>query len=140
MERKITNLIVIHCSATPAGREVSVEEITAWHKERGFNTIGYHYVIHLDGSISKGREELQVGAHTKGYNLYSIGVCLVGGIDANDRKLAKDTYTKEQWKTLTELVTTLVEKYPLAKVLGHRDLDASKACPCFNVKKWWATR
>lgn len=140
MKRLQTNSIVVHCSATPEGREVSVAEITEWHKARGFNTIGYHYVIHLDGTIDKGREEDQVGAHVQGYNLYSIGICLVGGVNANNRKIAKATYTEAQYKALKELLTTLVEKYPLAKILGHRDLDAGKACPCFNVKKWWATR
>ncbi|WP_336814821.1 N-acetylmuramoyl-L-alanine amidase [Bosea sp. MMO-172] len=81
--RDITH-IVIHCTATPAGREVTIKEIDTWHRQAGFAKIGYHYVIHLDGSVSKGRPEEEVGAHVSGHNATTIGISYVGGVDAND--------------------------------------------------------
>ncbi|MCH5347505.1 MAG: N-acetylmuramoyl-L-alanine amidase, partial [Muribaculaceae bacterium] len=82
--RKISKIIV-HCSATPAGREVSVAEIDRWHRARGFNEIGYHYVIGLDGQVHRGRAVEKVGAHCSGQNAESIGVCYIGGVMADGR-------------------------------------------------------
>lgn len=136
--RKITH-IVIHCSATPEGREVSVKEIDRWHRAQGFAKIGYHYVIHLDGSIDKGRDESEAGAHVAGWNANSIGICYIGGVDANDINKAKDTRTPAQKAAMEKLVRELLVKYPGAEVLGHRDFpDVKKACPCFDARKWWA--
>lgn len=138
--RQRTSLIVIHCSATPAGRDVTAAEIDTWHKQRGFNKIGYHYVIRLDGSIEAGREVDEVGAHAKGFNTVSVGICLVGGVDANNIKQAEDTFTPAQYRTLERLVGDMLRKYPNARVCGHRDLDPGKACPSFNVAKWMKPR
>ena len=80
MARKI-NYIIVHCTATPEGRWVTNEEITRWHRARGFRTIGYHYVVYLDGTVHAGRPENEVGAHCQGRNADSIGVCYVGGLD-----------------------------------------------------------
>ena len=136
--RNITE-IVIHCSATPEGREVTVKEIDRWHRERGFAKIGYHYVIHLDGSVSVGRKEEEAGAHVSGHNANSIGVCYVGGVDANNVNAARDTRTPAQKVAMEKLVKELVAKYPKARVLGHRDFPGvAKACPCFDAIKWWA--
>ncbi|MDE6231432.1 MAG: N-acetylmuramoyl-L-alanine amidase [Muribaculaceae bacterium] len=122
--------IIIHCTATKAGREVTVEEVTAWHKGRGFRTIGYHYLIGLDGKISAGRPEREVGAHCLGQNGHSIGVCYVGGLD--ERGQPQDTRTEAQKESLRGLVAELRRRYPGASVHGHREF-AAKACPCFDV-------
>ena len=92
--RKIDK-IIIHCTATPEGRVATVADVTEWHKQRGFNTIGYHYLIGLNGEVWKGRDESVVGAHCEGQNAYSIGICYVGGL-AKDGKTAKDTRTPAQ--------------------------------------------
>ena len=128
--RKIDE-IIIHCSATPEGCDHSVADVTAWHRARGFRTIGYHYLVHIDGRVERGRPESEIGAHCLGHNARSIGVCYVGGL-ASDCKTPKDTRTPEQRRMLRELVKGLQRKYRGAKVYGHRDF-AAKACPCFDV-------
>ena len=69
------NEIIVHCTATPEGKDYTVDDITRWHKERGSKTIGYHYVVYRDGSVHEGRPLAEVGAHCKGHNAHSIGVC-----------------------------------------------------------------
>ena len=130
---RIINRIIIHCSATPEGRKHTAADIKKWHLNQGYNDIGYHYVIRLDGTIEKGRAETIVGAHTKGYNTGSIGICYIGGCDANMK--AKDTRTPEQRAALVELVSKLKKQYPKATIHGHREF-AAKACPSFDVKQW----
>lgn len=129
--REIDKLI-IHCTATPEGQEVTTAQVTQWHKARGFRTIGYHYLIGLDGSIHNGRPVAEVGAHCLGHNAHSIGICYVGGLD-KDSLTPKDTRTEAQRRSLRELVRQLQAKYPGATVHGHREF-AAKACPCFDVK------
>lgn len=131
--RKI-NEIIIHCSATPEGRDVSVDMIRTWHKERGFNDIGYHYIIDIAGNVHKGRSEDVIGAHCTGHNQNSIGICYIGGMN-KDMTEAKDTRTAAQKATLVKLVKELMTRYPGATVHGHNEY-ATKACPSFNVKKW----
>ncbi len=128
--RKI-NKIIIHCSATPEGRPVSVKDIDRWHRERGFSEIGYHWVVCLDGHMWPGRDEEIPGAHTVGQNANSIGVCYIGGVDKNMK--AKDTRTEYQKVGLRMLVQDLLKKYPGATVHGHNEF-AAKACPSFNVQ------
>lgn len=130
--RTITEIIV-HCSATPEGRPTTVGDIRAWHKQRGFKDIGYHYVVYLDGSIHAGRSEAEIGAHCTGHNRNSIGVCYVGGM-TRDMKAAKDTRTPEQKKALLQLLRQLKKRYPGAKICGHRDF-AAKACPSFDARE-----
>lgn len=125
------NKIIIHCSATAEGKNFTVEDIRKWHKAQGWKDVGYHYVIHLDGSVHKGRDESEVGAHCVGQNSNSIGICYIGGVDANNK--AKDTRTAEQKEALVKLVAELKEKYPNATIHGHNEF-AAKACPSFNVK------
>lgn len=127
--RKIEK-IIIHCSATPEGRNVTVGDIDRWHKDRGFRCVGYHYVIYLDGNVARGRDESEIGAHCSGHNVRSIGVCYVGGCDAGMRPA--DTRTPAQRRALRELVEDLRKRYPGATVHGHREF-AAKACPCFDV-------
>lgn len=129
--RKIDKIIV-HCADTPEGRDVRVEEIRRWHKAKGWNDIGYHYVIDIDGTIEAGRDIECAGAHTQGQNATSIGICYVGGCDAEMQP--KDTRTEAQKESLRLLIKFLKSKYKDAKVFGHRDF-AQKACPCFDAKK-----
>lgn len=134
--RKIDKIIV-HCTATPEGREVSVADIDRWHRKRGFARIGYHYVVGLDGSIHKGREENAVGAHCKGQNSNSIGVVYVGGM-SKDMKRAIDTRTEAQRKSLMKLISELKNRYKGATVHSHYEY-AVKACPCFDAGKEYAS-
>ena len=126
------NKIIVHCSATPEGRNFTVKQIDAWHRQRGFNGIGYHFVIYLDGSVNVGRPLAKAGAHCKGQNDHSIGVCYIGGLAANG-KTPKDTRTPEQKASLVKLITELQQQFPNTSVHGHREF-ANKACPCFNAK------
>lgn len=128
--RKIDEIIV-HCSDTPAGREVSVSEIDRWHKARGMKCVGYHWVIGLDGRVESGRRESEPGAHCVGHNGRSVGVCYVGGRDANGRYA--DTRTVAQRRALLRLIGELRERYPGARVYGHRDF-AVRVCPCFDAR------
>lgn len=84
--------IIVHCSATPEGKDFTVEQIRQWHLQRGFTDIGYHYVIYRDGSIHKGRDESIIGAHCTGHNTISIGICYIGGMDSANKN-PKDTRT-----------------------------------------------
>lgn len=130
------NEIIIHCAATPEGKDYTVADIDQWHRARGFEGIGYHYVIYRDGSVHAGRSEALAGAHCKGHNAHSIGICYIGGC-ARDGKTPKDTRTASQSKSLERLVRGLLEKYPGATVHGHNEF-AAKACPSFDVKRWAA--
>lgn len=131
--RKIDKIIV-HCSATPEGRDVKTETIRDWHvNDNHWKDIGYHYIIELDGSIHKGRDENVVGAHCSGQNANSIGVCYVGGV-AKNGKTPKDTRTEAQKQSLLELLKSLKAKYPNATIHGHREF-AAKACPSFDAKE-----
>lgn len=143
--RKI-NLIVVHCSATPEGKDFTVNDIDRWHRARGFKKIGYHYVVYRDGTVHPGRSENEVGAHVSGYNNNSIGVCYIGGLTADGKK-AKDTRTTAQKSGLLNLLIKLQKKYPDAKIVGHRDLSPDlnhdgkiepnewvKECPSFDAK------
>ncbi len=125
--------IIIHCSATPAGRDVTAAEIDQWHRARGFRCIGYHYVIRLDGTIEKGRREGEVGAHCLGHNGISIGICYVGGLSKTGN-LHADTRTPAQKESLRRLVRELRGRYRGVTVHGHREF-ANKACPCFDVSE-----
>lgn len=136
--------IVIHCSATIEGKDFSAADIDRWHKQRGWSGIGYHYVVKLDGTREKGRPESRIGAHVKGFNKNSIGVCYIGGLGLN--MAPKDTRTPEQKAELKELLCELKAKYPQAEIKGHREFskdlngngiiepfEFSKACPSFNA-------
>ena len=136
MARKIDKIIV-HCSATPEGKDYSVDTIRKWHLQRGFSDIGYHYIIYRDGSIHTGRDESVIGAHCKGHNSNSIGVCYIGGC-ASDGKTPKDTRTTEQKQSLVKLLKELKAKYPQASIHGHRDFS-SKACPSFDATKEYSS-
>lgn len=158
--------IVIHCSATPNGRslrtptQTAAQVIDGWHKQRGFKRLegkrkafnphlahlGYHFVIDVDGRVESGRAEGEIGAHVKGHNMYSVGICLVGGVTASGKHHAE--FSEAQWSALHRLLRQLEAKYSHAKIYGHRDLSPDingdgtispnewvKSCPCFDV---WA--
>ncbi|MDO4434865.1 MAG: N-acetylmuramoyl-L-alanine amidase [Cardiobacteriaceae bacterium] len=148
--------IVVHCSASPNGKplrtltESAAKRIDNWHKARGFKRqnlrynahlphIGYHFVIETDGTLYTGRELGETGAHVRGHNVGSVGICLVG----------TDKFTPQQWATLADLVQRLQALYPQALCCGHRDLSPDldgdgtvephewlKICPGFDVATW----
>ena len=130
-ERRI-DAIIVHCTATPPGMKVTFNDIDRWHKARGWKGIGYHYVVDLDGTVYRGRTDDCAGAHCRGHNAHSIGVCYVGGLDAQGRPA--DTRTPAQKEALRWLVSALKKQYPNAKVYNHRRF-ANKACPCFDAEK-----
>ena len=126
---------IVHCSATPPSLDIGAADIRRWHLERGFADIGYHFVIRRDGSLEAGRPLHVVGAHARPWNQRSVGICLVGGVNAS-RKPANN-FTKEQFSSLRELIRKLTVKYPGVAIIGHRDVPGvKKACPSFDVKFW----
>ncbi len=131
--RTIT-LIIIHCSATPESKSLSFEECRRDHiTHRHFRDIGYHYYITRDGVVHKGRSVEKPGAHCKGHNSHSIGVCYEGGLDAYSHP--KDTRTEAQKRSMASLLCDLQKRFPKALVVGHHDLNSQKACPCFEVRR-----
>ena len=127
------NKIILHCSATREGQDISTETIRGWHvNERGWSDIGYHYVVLLDGTVDKARPVERQGAHVRGHNKGSIGICYIGGCDADMNP--KDTRTDLQKESLTELISYLMDSYEDATLHGHNEFY-SKACPSFNVKE-----
>ena len=141
--------IAVHCSATRPSQNLGVSWLRRLHVEQNrWSDVGYHYVITRDGKIQTGRPEERMGAHVKGFNAHSIGICLIGGLDdAGDISEGFDaTFTMEQERALRRLWRLLTSKYPDAEWKGHRDFSPDvnhdgeitpnewlKNCPCFNV-------
>lgn len=124
--------IIVHCTATPEGKDFTVRQIRDWHvKGNGWRDIGYHFVVYRNGDVMPGRPIAQPGAHCAGHNAHSIGVCYVGGCAA-DGKTPKDTRTPIQKTALRQLLKRLKSAYSQAKIHGHRDF-ANKACPSFDA-------
>lgn len=132
--REITEIIV-HCTATRAGREYGLGDVDRWHRARGWKGIGYHYLVGLKGELWSGRPEAEAGAHCTGHNARSIGVCYVGGLDEEERPA--DTRTDAQKRTLLTLLRGLRRRFPQAAIHSHRDF-AAKACPCFDATREYA--
>ena len=125
--REITH-IVVHHSASP--RYVTAETIRKWHKQKGWSDIGYHVVIEEKGGAVLGRSFNLPGAHVKGHNTNSLGVCLVGDNTNPDRK-----WTEEQVESLKSVLELLNLHYPKAEVLGHRDMpDTATECPGLDIR------
>lgn len=138
------DLLVIHCSATRADRCYTEHDLNTDHLRRGFSGAGYHFFIRKNGDIKSLRPMEKVGAHAKGHNASSIGVCYEGGLDEEGRPA--DTRTDFQKHSLRVLVMLLLKDYPGSRVVGHRDLSPDlnhngevepeewvKACPCFDA-------
>ena len=129
--RRIT-LLIVHCSATPEGRNFDFEACRTDHiRHRGFKDIGYHYYLTRDGVIHRGRRLETVGAHCLHHNRHSIGICYEGGLDAEGRP--KDTRTLAQKASLLALLRELKKLFPDALIVGHRDLNPQKSCPGFDA-------
>lgn len=141
--------IVVHGAWTHPHDDIGAEEIRHWHIGRSFRDIGYHFVIRRDGKVEKGRPVEEEGAHVKGHNADTIGICLVGGRDSHPvpegvSELAKQevqwefNYTEDQIDSLVELVRELQVKHGATDVLGHRDYrGVAKRCPGFDVRAFF---
>lgn len=127
--------IVIHCAATRPSQDIDAATIDKWHKEQGFDKIGYHYVIKRNGQIETGRKESETGAHAYGYNSKSLGICLIGGVTENDINISENNFTKEQFNSLDHLLDQLQNTYLGIKIIGHNEIS-KKSCPGFNVQEW----
>jgi N-acetylmuramoyl-L-alanine amidase len=137
--------IIIHCSATPLGWmkgspvEAQRDEIRRWHKAKGWNDIGYHKVIGRGGDVAMGRPDSKIGAHVRGQNRYSLGLCLIGTAKSPDQKFGEN-FTPAQDKRLRHEIAEWRKKYPtITKVSGHNEY-ANKACPGFNVSEWYSKK
>jgi len=127
--------LIIHCADTPEHMDIGAEEIRRWHVEgNGWSDIGYHYVIRRCGLIETGRDESTPGAHVRGHNTGSIGICMVGGKGGCN-------FTAAQWVALGPLVCDVLERHELGTddVYGHRDFDDGKTCPTFDAAAWAST-
>tara|TARA_R110002012_G_scaffold63845_3_gene167967 strand:- start:11178 stop:11594 length:417 start_codon:yes stop_codon:yes gene_type:complete len=128
------NRIIIHCSATPEGRDIDAATIKDWHVNgNGWSDIGYHYVIKLNGEIESGRPLDVTGAHVKGHNKDSIGICYVGGADEDMNP--KDTMLDCQEEAMRELIFSLRMVWDKDLTLHGHNEYASKACPSFKVSQ-----
>lgn len=133
--RKATDFIAVHCSASVPDIKTDAKTIDRWHRQRGFLMIGYHFVIKTDGTIEAGRDADSIGAHVEGFNHNSIGICMVGGVDAANKPT--NNFSPEQFAALHTHIAGLRIAHPKAVVQGHRDFpNVAKACPCFDVKPW----
>lgn len=140
------NLIVVHCSATSVLKDYTPQLMEIDHRERGFNSAGYHFYIRRSGQRVAMRPLQLAGAHVTGYNRQSIGICYEGGIDASGKP--SDTRTVQQKDAIAALLRELVILFPDSEIVGHRDLSPDKngdgiispdewikICPCFDAKK-----
>lgn len=141
---RFINLIVIHCSATRCDRNYTEHDLSTDHLRRGFSGAGYHFYIRKNGDIKTLRAIERPGAHARGFNTHSIGVCYEGGLDGYGRPA--DTRTAFQKHSLRVLVMLLLRDYPGSRLCGHRDLSPDlncngeiepeewiKVCPCFDA-------
>lgn len=135
--------IVIHYSATPVEMDVTAEDIDTIHKRRGFREIGYHWYIRKDGTVEMGRDlsqpgRFEIGAHSKGENSISIGICYEGGVTSADPDTGFDSRTKAQTRAMIDLINKMQARLPGAIVRGHRDMPgAATQCPGFDATAWW---
>jgi len=126
--------LTIHCAATPEGRAVTHEQISAWDHVK-FGQTSYHWVIELDGSMHRTLTDTEKGAHVAGRNTGNIGICYIGGVDKAGNP--KDTRTPEQIKSMLTLIRTYKARVPGLIIRGHRDWpNVHKACPSFDVADW----
>lgn len=145
--RKSTEYVVWHCSATPPSQDIGAGQIQQMHKARGFDDIGYAMVVRRDGRVEPGEDLRKRAAHVKGLNNFSVGICMIGGVDEDDNP--ENNFTEAQWKAAKHVYEFFTLLYPDAKHVGHRDLSPDldgdgrvkqheflKACPCYSVAQW----
>jgi N-acetylmuramoyl-L-alanine amidase len=145
--RRSTEYVVWHCSATPPSQDIGSAQIDIMHKAKGWDGIGYAMVVRRDGRLETGEDLKKRGAHVKGLNSVSVGICMIGGVDEDGN--AENNFTAEQWQAAKHAFEFLTLLYPDAKHVGHRDLSPDlnadgrvqrhefiKDCPCFSVKEW----
>ena len=124
---KNITLLVVHCSDTKDSQNLSALDLHKMHLKFGWDGIGYHKIINRSGKVENGRPEYWIGAHVKGKNDISLGVCLIG----------RDNFTKNQFNSLERILKKWKKLYPNAKIVGHKDTgNTSKSCPNFNVINW----
>ena len=120
-------LLVVHCSDTDDNQKLTAVDLHKMHLNFGWDGIGYHKIINRSGKIEKGRPEYWIGAHVKGKNKISLGVCLIG----------RNNFTTKQFLSLEKILRKWKSLHPEAKIVGHRDTgNTDKTCPNFDVKKW----
>lgn len=149
--RKSTKYLVLHVTATKPSQDIGVKEVRAMHKAQGWSDVGYHYVIRRNGKVEAGRAEGDIGSHVKGFNSISLGISMVGGINAKGQP--ENNATPAQMTALEALLRDLGKKYPKATICGHRDLSPDrdkdgviepgeylKACPCFDAIPWASSK
>jgi len=141
---RVVSKLIIHCSYTPPSMDIGAAEIRQWHTSpdpndpsKPWRDIGYHWVIRRRGGIEPGRREAVAGAHTRGQNATSIGVCLVGGMAEGDRR-PECNFTGAQYDALCKLIRQIRSRYPNIEISGHSDWDRGRACPTFNAKEFVA--
>lgn len=145
--RRLTEYVVWHCSATPPSQDIGSAQIDIMHKAKGWDGIGYAMVIKRDGHIETGEDLKKQGAHVKGINSVSVGIVLIGGVDEDGK--AENNFTDEQWKAAKHVYEFMTLLYPDAKHVGHRDMSPDKDgdgrvqrhefmkdCPCYSVQQW----
>lgn len=145
--RRLTEYVVWHCSATPPSQDIGSAQIDIMHKAKGWDGIGYAMVIKRDGHIETGEDLKKQGAHVKGINSVSVGIVLIGGVDEDGK--AENNFTDEEWKAAKHVYEFMTLLYPDAKHVGHRDMSPDKDgdgrvqrhefmkdCPCYSVQQW----
>lgn len=143
---RLINEIIIHCAATAPTwmndqpTSAKVAEIRRWHKARGWRDIGYHFVIDRDGTVAEGRGVSVTGAHVKGRNRNTIGICLLGGKGSNERDKFEEHFEPAQADALRDLIARLKRDIPTIKTVSGHNQYAAKACPGFNAPEWYASR
>ena len=139
MNKEDVKHIIVHCAYTPRTMDIGVKDIDRWHRAKGWLGCGYHLVIRRDGTLEYGRPLTRTGAHVRSQNKTSIGICLIGGMNA-DKTGAQINYTDDQYATLKLTIDELIwEHFPDAKVRGHIDFDKGKTCPNFDAELWYNT-
>ncbi|MCE8052289.1 lysozyme [Halomonas daqingensis] len=130
--------IILHCAATRPSMDIGLKEITSWHKQRGFTSCGYHFIIRRDGTIETGRQVTQQGAHALNYNRHSIGICLVGGVTEHNVNVPEDNFTPAQYTALNQLLDKLLTEHKGADIIGHNGLSGhtTRGCPSFNWRSY----
>lgn len=117
--------IILHCSDSDIKAHDSIRVIDNWHKAKGWEGCGYHFVITKNGKVEKGRHLEKIGAHAKGHNEDSVGICLTGKYD----------FSYDQFKSCNRIIGNLFDVYGLEwdDVYLHSEINKNKTCPNFKT-------